>query len=84
MDYEFTVIPEAMPLPPRLPWWRRWGLKLVRRPLPAAPQPPGTRPIMFKTKNPDGSTTTMFYPAARIQPQPRISVKCPDVSSKLW
>jgi len=58
---------EPIPPAPHLPWWRRWGLKLLRRPLPAAPQPPGTRPVILEIRNPDGTTTGIFYPAARIQ-----------------
>lgn len=62
-QYEFTAHAEAM-LPAPCPWWRRWWLKLRRKPLPTI-QPPGTRPLTFEYEE-DGIKKRIFIPAARI------------------
>lgn len=66
--FEFEVTPEPM-LPAPCPWWRRWWLKLRRKPLPTI-QPPGTQPFMFEYDNADGIHTRMYFPAARISTTP--------------
>jgi hypothetical protein len=60
MNLQFTA--EAM-IPAPCPWYRRFWLRLRRKPLPTI-QPEGTRPILIDFVE-DGIQKRLYFPAAR-------------------
>lgn len=64
----YTITPVArLPLP--ISRWRRWWLKLLRRPLPLEPAPPGTQSVWIDWVDADGVARRLFVPCARVEPQ---------------